>query len=61
MNKPNDNRFTIRFKHEVDLKNIKFIAQVMNTNPNALIQLLIKKYIKNVKMQFDQPEKNNKK
>jgi len=55
----NDNRFTIRFKHEVDLKNIKFIAKVMNSNPNALIQFIIRGYIKKVQMQFEEDEKNN--
>jgi len=48
-----NNRFTIRFKHTVDLENIKYIAQVMDTNPNKLIQYIIKSYIKNVKRNFD--------
>jgi len=55
----NDNRFTIRFKHLVDLTNIKFIAKVMDTNPNALIQFIIRGYIKKVQTQFEEDEKNN--
>ena len=55
MNK--DNRLTIRFKYESDLKNLNYICKILDTNPNALVQYIIKAYIKNVKSNFDKDSK----
>ena len=55
----NNNRITIRFKQEVDLKNIRFIAKAMDTNPNKLIQYIIKSYIKKVKRNFEDSSKSD--
>lgn len=39
---------TIRFKQEIDLLNLKYISKVMNTNPNKLIQVIVRSYISGV-------------
>ena len=45
MNHKNKDRFTIRFKNEIELKELKNTATMLDITVNKLVQSLIQKYI----------------